>query len=80
MKDKLSNQEILQRSKTFFTTVLEGNLAHTENIKNNVVQLKSTLELELMHYQLLGKVSEVLEALMDLCDNLSEKEQSLTIH
>jgi hypothetical protein len=80
MKKKLDNKEVLQRSKEFLTTVLEGTVAHTENVKNSIDHHKHMLEMELLHLQLMGRIVDVVGALVDICDNLEEKEQNLTIH
>lgn len=80
MKNKLDNKEVLRRSKEFFATVLEGTVAHTENVKNNIEHHKQMLEMELLHLQLMSRIVEVTSVLMDICDDLDQKEQNLTIH
>lgn len=80
MKTKLSDKEVLQKSVEFFETVLEATSAQSANVKNNIEQLKGMLEMELMHQQLLSRIGEVLEVLLEINERLEQKEQNLTIH
>lgn len=80
MTDKVSNKELLSRSKEFLSAVIEGNNAHIENVKNSIEHHRHMLEMELLHLKLMHKLADVVNVLSQIAEDLEVKEQELTIH